>query len=74
MAKKQKPPTIDSLNPELALLVKLGSIAVHADEFMSPGVHEVDGYALRQLLLDPDVIEWIDEITKSALLPVKRNR
>jgi hypothetical protein len=58
------------LKPRAALLVKLGSIAVHADEFTSP-----DGFdltAMRGLLNDPEVIEWLAKMTAAAFVPVKR--
>lgn len=61
----------------LSLLVKLGSIAVHADELttMSPNAvrgHEFDKQVIRQLLADPEVSEWLAAMAKDALLPVKR--
>lgn len=56
--------------PSLPTLVKLGSIVVHADEYLSDNRHHVDLFALQALLADPDVVAW----TKSMgpLLPVKR--
>lgn len=58
--------------PSLSLLVKLGSIVVHADEYLSPSAHVFDLEALRVGLRDPEVQEWIKDM--GALLPVKRNR
>ena len=63
---------VDCLKPELAILVKLGSIAVHVEELLSPQGHEFDKTALEQLLNDPEVQEWIEQMTSMALLPVKR--
>lgn len=60
------------MNPSPALLVKLGSIIVHFDEFTSLGGHEYDLHAARQLLADPEVAEWIAAMTKAAMLPQKR--
>ena len=54
----------------LALLSKLGSIVVHADEFLSPGGHAFDKEALLQLIRDPEVQEWLKEM--GPLVPVKR--
>ena len=62
----------DPLKPPVALLVKIGSIVVHADEFLSPNGHELDKIALQQLFADPDVREWVKAMTKMAMLPVKR--
>ncbi len=62
----------DPLRPDMGLLIKLGSIAVHADEFTSLGGHEVDQLALRQGLDDPDVKAWLAKMTEMALVPVKR--
>lgn len=59
--------------PRLSLLVKLGSIAVHADEMLSPQGHQFDKIAIRSLLEDSEVKEWIKQMDASALLPRKRN-
>lgn len=53
-------------------MVKLGSIAVHAEEFLSPTGHGFDKIALQQLLDDPDVKDWLFAMDKLALLPRKR--
>lgn len=58
--------------PNLGLLAKLGSIAVHADEFMSPKGHPFDRDALRSLLSDQEVKNFLSALNKMALLPVKR--
>ena len=58
------------INTSLSVLVKLGSIAVHAEELLSPEGHAVDKMALDQLLNDPDVKLWIK--ANAAFLPVKR--
>jgi hypothetical protein len=62
----------DPLEPEITLLIKLGSIAVHADEMLSPKGHEYDKIALKGLLNDPEVIEWLSKMDKMAFLPKKR--
>lgn len=62
----------NSLHPGLRLLVKLGSIVVHADEGTSPGGHQFDFVAMRQLLNDPEVKEWLAELGKMGLLPQRR--
>ena len=62
----------DPLKPSLSLLSKLGSIAVHAEEAMSPGGHHYDRAALVSVLNDPEVMEWIKQMAKLAFLPVKR--
>ena len=59
-------------NPPASLLVKLGSIAVHADEFLSPDRHDFDRVALQQLLADKEVREWIAAMDTLALIPRKR--
>lgn len=65
--------TSDPLKPSIKLLVKLGSIAVHADEMISPSGHDVDKIALEQGLADQEVKDWVAAMTKMAMLPVKRN-
>ena len=62
----------DVLNPKPALLCKLGSIIVHADEMLSPDGHAFDKEALRSLLSDAEVAEWIAGMGAMALVPLKR--
>lgn len=69
----------DTLKPPLTLLIKLGSIAVHADEMndygFNPQEHAFvfDRGAMVTLLQDPEVKEWIASMTKLAFVPQKRN-
>lgn len=63
----------DSLYPSLSVLVKLGSIMVHAEEGIEPGAHSFDRDALKALLADPDVRAWRKQMDELALLPVKRS-
>jgi hypothetical protein len=63
------------LQPTLVMLIKLGSIAVHADEITEDeghAAHAFDMVALRQLIDDPEVKAWIKEM--GAYLPLKRTR
>jgi len=62
----------DPLKPKLDVLIKLGSIAVHVDEAISLKGHAFDVIALEGLLKDKDIINWIKEMDKMALLPKKR--
>lgn len=62
------------LQPSLTLLIKLGSIAVHADELTENeghAAHAFDMVALRQLIVDPEVSRWVRDM--GALLPLKRS-
>lgn len=68
-------PAFDASKPSLGLLLKLGSIVVHADEITEDdgeNAHEFDYMAIRAALADPEVILWIREMSKSGFLPVKR--
>lgn len=56
----------------MTLLLKLGSIARHAEEYFGPTSSEVDRGAIESLLADPEVVEWMKAADASALLPVKR--
>lgn len=56
--------------PSLTLLIKLGSIVVHADELTSKGGHPFDLSVLRALIDDPEVAEWIKK--GGVYLPLKR--
>lgn len=62
----------DPLKPAVTLLVKLGSIAVHVDEMLSPDGHAYDREAIKSLLDDPEVKEWIAAMDKMAFMPKKR--
>jgi hypothetical protein len=61
-----------TLLPNPALLAKLGSIAVHADELTSKDGHEFGAAALRSLLSDPEIVSWLDAMAQFALVPRKR--
>lgn len=60
------------LQPSNGLLCKLGSIAVHADEMLSPDGHAFDRAALQQLIADPDVKAWLALMDAAAMVPKKR--
>lgn len=62
----------DPLKPPITTLVKLGSIAVHVDEMLSPKGHQFDRIALEQLTKDPEVTAWIEAMDKMAMIPKKR--
>lgn len=59
-------------SPPVTLLVKLGSIAVHADEMMSSDGHSFDRIALQGLIVDPEVSAWIKLMDGAAMMPKKR--
>lgn len=70
----------DPLKPSMALLIKLGSIAVHADEMNDYGFDMrnkawlFDLNALHSLLNDDEVKKWISQMNKLAFVPLKRNQ
>ena len=59
-----------AMNPSVQLLVKIGSIVVHADETLSPDGRNLDREVTIGLINDPDVQEWIAAM--GVLLPHKR--
>lgn len=63
----------DPMQPPLTLLSKIGSIAVHVDEFLSPRGHTADKHAIEDLLRDPEVIGWLEAMRHCALVPEKRD-
>lgn len=63
---------MNPLKPDPTLLIKLGSIIVHAEELISPKGHEFDMSAIEGLLSDSEIKEWLAEMNKMALLPEKR--
>ena len=62
----------EMLKPGAALLCKLASIAVHADEMLSDDGHSFDRAALLSAINDPEVVAWIKQMTDAALAPRKR--
>ena len=60
------------LKPSPALLCKLGSVLVHANELISSNGHAFDRHALEQLTLDPDVKEWLAQMDALAMIPRRR--
>lgn len=62
----------DPLKPSVSLLIKLGSIIVHQEELLSPNAHHFDRSALDTVRTDPEVVQWMEAMSKSAFLPVKR--
>lgn len=60
----------DPLKPSVALLSKLGSIAVHTQEMLSMKGHGFDRVAILGLLDDPEVKEWVKAM--GVYMPVKR--
>lgn len=61
------------LLPQTALLAKIASLVVHADELLSPNGHQFDRDAFTSLIQDQEVREWIDAMTELALAPKKRS-
>lgn len=56
----------------VTLAAKLASIVVHADEWSSPDGHPFDATAMRSLIADREVIDWVNKISEAGLAPVKR--
>lgn len=54
-----------------ALAIKLGSVLVHVEEMLSPKGHTFDEEALRGLLQDAEVREWLGHFP-DVMLPLKR--
>lgn len=65
-------PIPSTLSPGPALLCKLASLAVHIDELYSAGGHEFDRAAINSLVNDREVQQWLEEMTKLGMAPVKR--
>jgi hypothetical protein len=63
-------PKPDILRPSPGLLCKLGSIIIQG---ASAEAHPFDVIALRQLLADPEVKQWLDGMAVATFLPVRRS-
>ena len=65
----------EPLKPSPALLAKLGSIVIHAKEFIEEPRHEARMFDLNAavaLMEDEDVREWLREMDALQLLPKRR--
>jgi hypothetical protein len=71
---KGKLTQMNPLKPKPSILLKLGSIAVHVDEMLSPEGHAFDREAIKSLLGDAEVQAWLRDMDKMAYLPVRRNK
>ena len=60
------------LKPTPALLCKLGSVLVHANELISSKGHAFDWHALEQLTDDSEVKDWLAQMDMMAMIPRKR--
>ena len=58
--------------PITSLVVKLASLARHAEELLEGSGHSLDVEAIRGLVSDPEVQEAFSYLDGLALLPVKR--
>lgn len=64
---------MNPLKPTPSLLSKLCSIIIHSEELASPTKwHQFDLDALRMLLKDSEIVEWLSEMKKMAMIPEKR--
>lgn len=63
---------LSPLRPPVSLLVKLGSLAIHVEELLSPGGHAYDKLAMDTLLGDAELREWLKQMSDQAFLPVPR--
>jgi hypothetical protein len=69
---KQRASVETFLRPSMALLVKLGSIAIHCDEMLSSEGHNFDRLAIESILNDKEVRDFIEEGQRTQMLPMKR--
>jgi hypothetical protein len=58
--------------PSPSVIVSLASLAVHVDEAMSPNGHELDAQAIKGILGDPFVQEFLERLRPMGLLPEQR--
>ena len=63
---------MDVLKPSPTLLIELGSLIVHYEEFLSPDGRHIDKEVIDELRGRPEVDEWFREMDRLAFLPVKR--
>lgn len=64
----------EALKPSATLLIKIGSLLVHYQELHGGQGHAFDKNVIDQLEADPDVVDWLETMTRGAFLPVRRDR
>lgn len=62
----------DPFELSAALAAKIGSIVVHAEEAVSDDGHPFDVEAIKVLVSQPDVQEWLLALSSMALVPRRR--
>lgn len=67
------PKKFDPLMPDAAMLIKIGSLIVHYQEYTSPAGHTFDKTAIDTLEADKDVQQWLYAMSEKGFLPLKRN-
>ncbi len=63
---------MNELKPLPSVLIKLGSLYVHIEEAFSKKAHNFDVLAMKALMDDGELKEWIKGMDKLALIPKKR--
>ena len=64
--------TKNPFEPTPTLLISLGSLIVHYEEWTSQKGHDNDKIAIDSIRNQPDVKEWFEQMSNSAFLPLKR--
>lgn len=72
MAKKGQASMVDVFAPRASLVAKVASILAHVEEGSTSGAHIFDWIAIRSLLADREVQEWLEGCRAHQLVPVKR--
>lgn len=63
----------DELKPSPQLLIKLGSLITHYQEWTSQHGHKLDKSAIDSIEGSEDFKEWMKQMDDNAFLPKKRN-
>lgn len=63
----------DFTTPPFRVLIALGSIIIHYEEFLETG-ESLDKTVIDSLRNQPEVKEWFDEMNKATFLPLKRDK
>ena len=60
------------METDLKLLIALGSLIIHYEEWTSEKSHPIDKDTINSIRNQQDVKKWFEDMNKQGFLPIKR--